>query len=259
MDTGVGNARRAGFALLGLMVACGGSVHDVPGDHHDAAVPSGTPRVDAGTPSGESDATFSPPSLVLQDSGAGVGEECFGGTLPAPQSPDLKACWPCIAKGCPRQIAACGADCVCNGAITSAFACAEDGGSTGSCLGPHIPDQGQTGEFVNCMLSAISECGCGLDSGGAIPLAGPTDDAGCIQSSGGGISGNGQCSSTVSETCGGILYQATCVCPAGSCACFGPSTRTLIAFDGCPFCPGLGSRNPGGTTVTDILSLCGFP
>ena len=261
METGVGNARRAGCALLALVAACGGSVQGVQADggaRHDAAASIARGPMDAGIPSIESDATFNPPPLDMQDSAVTVVEDCDGGTLPAPQSSDLKACWPCISKGCSGQIASCGADCECNSEISTAFACAGDGGDPPSCFGPYFPGTGHAAEFLGCMESAISECNCGPDSG-APEVVGPTNDAGCIQSPGGGSSGGGQCSSTVSEMCGGTLFQAACICPAGVCVCSGASTRKLVAFDGCPFCPGLGIDSAGQTTAADVLSLCGFP
>jgi len=75
---------------------------------------------------------------------------------------------------------------------------------------------------------------------------------------GGPASTPGECTSTLTSTSGGKSYQATCACPEGTCACFGPSSSSrIVSFTGCPFCPGEGSIGP--TTSERVFALCGFP
>ena len=85
--------------------------------------------------------------------------------------------------------------------------------------------------------------------GGGPGGAGP--GAGSGTGGGGGSSGGGQCSAMFSETCGGISFDVSCACPQGTCACFGPTT-TVVAFSGCPVCPGPNSES-------SVFALCGFP
>jgi hypothetical protein len=77
----------------------------------------------------------------------------------------------------------------------------------------------------------------------------------CTPMGAGGGGGNGECTSTFGEMCGGTSYQVSCDCPRGSCVCFGQST-TVVSFTGCPACPGLSNIGP---TTDDLLTLCGFP
>jgi hypothetical protein len=88
----------------------------------------------------------------------------------------------------------------------------------------------------------------------APPTAGDGAPTACTPMGAAGGGGNGECTSSFGETCGGTNYQASCSCPRGSCVCFGLST-TVVSFTGCPSCPGLA---PGSTT-DDLLALCGFP
>jgi hypothetical protein len=78
--------------------------------------------------------------------------------------------------------------------------------------------------------------GCFPHGGGVSTINDPYTDAACLTNQG--------------ESCsdGGFVYQATCACPQGTCACVGLST-TIVAFTGCPTCP----------TLPQAFALCGFP
>jgi hypothetical protein len=111
----------------------------------------------------------------------------------------------------------------------------------------------------------------GPPSGTSPPIPGPfagMGGPGCTPMNVGGAGGGqGECTSMFGETCGGIDYQATCACPQGTCACFGPSTH-VISFKGCPACPGAlpnppgtigGLTTKGALTMDQVFALCGFP
>jgi hypothetical protein len=87
--------------------------------------------------------------------------------------------------------------------------------------------------------------------GGGPGGTGPGAGSASGTAGGGGSSGGDQCSTMFSETCGGISFMVSCACPQGTCACFGPTT-TVVAFSGCPVCPGPDS-------ASSVFALCGFP
>jgi len=110
-------------------------------------------------------------------------------------------------------------------------------------------------------LQAGGDCGCQVNSpggSGSGSMPSPPPGGPCMMSGSGGTSGNGACSSTIQETCGGTVYQAVCACPRGTCVCFGDTT-TVISMNGCPYCPDLSISSPAAMTPQQVLSLCGFP
>lgn len=78
--------------------------------------------------------------------------------------------------------------------------------------------------------------GCFPQGAGISTVPEPGTDAGCLTNQ--------------AESCkdGGLVYQATCACPQGTCACVGSSTN-IVTFTGCPTCP----------TLPQAFKLCGFP
>jgi hypothetical protein len=92
----------------------------------------------------------------------------------------------------------------------------------------------------------------------APPMVRDAESTACTKRGAGGDGGGGAgpCMSTFDETCGSTNYQVSCACPRGSCVCFGPTTH-VVAFAGCPSCPGPGSNV--AHTTDQVLALCGFP
>jgi hypothetical protein len=118
------------------------------------------------------------------------------------------------------------------------------------------------GQAQLCTTNA--ECTSGLtcqETSAGLPTTcrdAPEGDGSSASPAGGPASTPGECTSTLTSTAGGKSYQATCACPEGTCACFGPSSSTrIVSFTGCPFCPGEGSIGP--TTSERVFALCGFP
>jgi hypothetical protein len=169
--------------------------------------------------------------------------------LAPPTDPTAGACWSCVAKGCSNQLGVCAGDCACNEALTNELSCLEGGGTSASCFFPmDAADDDATIAARQCVVEASYECSCDESP--------PLDASTCTQLGGSGGGGNGQCTSTFSEACGGTTYQVVCACPAGNCACFEGTTSTkVVSFEGCPFCPG----GPGDNSADDLLTLCGFP
>ena len=158
-----------------------------------------------------------------------------------------------MAPTCAAQLSACVSDCACSAAVLAAEECA-DTGNPNQCFGPLLLDNESSDETLsstaNCLTMASLECACGE----TLPDA---SDPGCTQTGGGGTGGNGECTSTVGETCGGVNYQVVCACPEGSCVCFSQSSSTkVVSIDSCPFCPG---GPAGGQSPSDLYDLCGFP
>lgn len=256
------------LATVGLALApgaCGGTLDTQVGDGGMSAGANGGTHRDAstGSPAATSTAptptyTFGNPpppnGTVTYDAGCSTSIAALGATL--------GACWGCAAMGCASELNACAADCVCNTTVAQALECVQNGGSSLPCFMPILMGSDDAlAALTPCLLQASGECNCPL--GGSTLDAGPApapDDAStaCVVSGGGGTAGSGECSSTVDETCGGADYQVVCSCPRGSCVCFGPTT-TVVSFDGCPYCPGLGPGDPGPLSNSQVLDLCGFP
>lgn len=168
------------------------------------------------------------------------------------------ACWGCIANGCPTQLAACARDCNCNASVAQALACIDRGGDVLSCFTSTLgaATDSATSAFTSCLVSAGADCRCSTLPGG---VAQPDASPACVETgSGGSFSGSAGCSSTLQEVCGSASYQVVCSCPRGTCVCFGDTT-TVIAFQGCPYCPGGGITAPGSPTDADMFAACGFP
>jgi hypothetical protein len=113
-------------------------------------------------------------------------------------------------------------------------ASSSDGGSPGSGQGPGgSTPPGDAGATANRDAAPI-RCAMGGGGGGS--------------AGGGGGGGPASCDIMAQETCAGVSYQVSCACPAGSCACFGPTT-SIVSFAGCPTCP----------TIAQAFQACGFP
>ena len=255
------------LASAALALACGGSLDSLDGDGGAKGSASGGARDAAGA---GSDATSPPPTGTFgKPSPSGTGTGTGTGTVGCSTNimalgAELGACWGCAAKGCASQLSACEADCPCHTAVAQALECVSNGGSALPCFMPILSTSDPAlSAFGTCLLQASGECNCSLNPGstddaGAPPTSG--DDAmACTPSGGGGTTGNGSCSSTVEETCGGNDYQVVCSCPRGSCVCFGPSTTTVVSFDGCPYCPGLGPGTPTPCRTTRCWTSAGSP
>lgn len=261
--TGVSPIRSLMFVLA---CACGG-----PSAGHDAGAgsapdsgspvstssPSSMPAAPATDgPAGSSDPSggSAPPfgSSAAPGSAPETDASCTPGVLPsAPPGSALDACWTCMTRGCTAQLAKCVSDCACNAAIGDMLAQMNSGGQVRACVVPVLGGAGF------CLSQACLECGC---SGVIVPDAGIGADGGnCAPVGGGGSFGNGQCSSTLSETCNGTNYQIICSCPDAKCACFGPTSQ-IVAYSGCPYCPSPGGPvGPSGPPPSDLLAQCGFP
>lgn len=253
-----------GLAAIGLAAACGGATIDPSdggGRPSTAGGSSGAAHHGAGSASSggssggfaESSGSSGGTQVFGSSSGsAGEGDDsgCSANLLATMAAGPSGACWPCVAKACATQLTACSGDCQCNAAISGALQCASNGGEPVGCI---TSASGSSNDL------AQKTAGCILDTGGACDCLGAAPvpaDGGCVQTGGGSSGGNNQCTADISETCGSTNYQVVCACPQGSCACFGESSTTSISYDGCPTCPGIGIDS---TTMTDLLTRCGFP
>src|SRR5258708_141655 len=155
--------------------------------------------------------------------------------------PAFAGCWDCMWRGCSTQLAACASDCVCSQAVANAIACANGGGGAGACFTDAPPPKGLSPAASVCLDFAAIDCGCATGSIGT-----SSDASTCTRTlmpTGGGGGGDGQCTFSQSEVCGGETYQVICACPQATCTCMGPSAK-VISFGGCPNCsppPTLGS------------------
>ncbi len=250
--------------IIGLTAACGGDLSAGRSDGGSGqsegvdAAPVGQASSSSGGSSGGtlvgSGSSGGSPGLPIESSGDDGG--CAAGTnilTHESPNPTSEACLACVTKGCQAQLAACANDCACNGAVASAEECVDNEDPSG-CFGRLVVDNGSSDETLSatttCLSMASIECACGE----TLPDA---SDPGCTQTGGGGSGGNGECTSNLGETCGGVNYQVVCACPEGSCVCFSQSSSTkVVSFDGCPYCPG---GPAGGQSASDLYDLCGFP
>lgn len=111
--------------------------------------------------------------------------------------------------------------------------------------------------FVVAGMVGAELVSCGVAGSAA---NGADESSACTPSTGGGLNAGGdQCTGTFQGTCGGTMYQATCACPQGTCACFGPSNH-VVAFAGCPLCPTETVTDAGvvtrGISASDVFALC---
>jgi hypothetical protein len=249
-----------GLACGGRTAALGGDRAGAQGDESGSGSSSGpsssgtTSTSGSGGSGGSSggsssgddvDATFPEDVSIPPPPGCGPDVQTFGAS-----SPSLASCWGCVEKGCGMQLYGCSHECSCNSAIVDALECAtNDGKDVVSCFAPALSGDSVTNAVANCLASAGNECGC-LSTP-------PTEDAssGCVTSGGGSSGSAGECTSDLSETCGGTMYKVVCSCPQAQCVCFGDTT-TIIAFDGCPLCPGI---LPGTSSESALFASCGFP
>jgi hypothetical protein len=259
LDAGAG----AGTAAVGGQDSASSAPTGMPTDQPPSTAPSGGstgpgslgPSGGSASPGG-SGPTSPPPPILTTPGDAG----CAPSSWQPGQS--FSACWDCIWRGCWKQLTACAAECGCSQTVAKGIACANAGNSPSSCLGPGVgPGPGGTGGGLDpsigpCLSLAASECGCASGSAGgtatSVPACAPME-------SGGAGGGNGQCENTVTETCGGTVYQVTCACPQATCACIGPSSQ-IIPYSGCANgCPGFGPAPPQQSQLAALLTQCGFP
>ncbi len=275
-STGIRLLRLAAIALL---FACGRSDllldqgdglalqdADVSGSDSAAAAPTGSSTSTApgstGAPGNSvPPANTTPPGMTTPPGTVALDAGCSTNLLASEPGARFASCWSCVTSGCESQLTACNADCTCDSAIAGSFACVSGGGDPIGCFFPALStgDDPAIIAAANCLIMAGGDCGCQSDAGNASPPdAGNDGSAACVMNGGTAGSGNGECTSTLKETCGDTQYQVVCACPQASCACFGPSTQ-VISFDGCPYCPTPGGGGPGTTTSDDLFTRCGFP
>jgi hypothetical protein len=190
------------------------------------------------------------PGAPTQDSCAPIGDCLTGGSLSCSS-----------AASCPEPEVCCfsasttSADPLQGGSARCQSSCSPD--QTQICATSAECPQGQACMETGGELSAVCQYAVTNPAVRACTLQG-------IGPAGGGMGGLDECITTVSATCGGQSYQATCACPNGTCACFGPSSGHVVTFPGCPsFCPGAGGGPNGAgigpTSPAYVLALCGFP
>jgi hypothetical protein len=195
---------------------------------------------------------------------SGLTGPCAPSLLSYMVAPTFEKCWSCVEGGCSTALMACAQDCGCNKSIVSALGCVNGGGTPFSCFSPAITAGGDpaTSSLASCLLQAGSDCGCQENTPGGgpgMPPPVPDASAACMITGGGSTSGDGACSSTIQETCGGTEYQAVCACPQGRCVCFGNTTTTVINIGSCPYCPESTLKSPNALDPNAVLSMCGFP
>lgn len=143
-------------------------------------------------------------------------------------------------------------------AVLSVLLWAACGGSTIE-TSPHSDASSEGNEASSWSLSSSSGSGgvteeSGLPPGSPPPPLPPLTGfgPGCFPhgNAGATYATDAGCVTNQDESCddGGLVYQATCACPQGTCVCSGSSTTT-VAFTGCPTCP----------TLPQAFKLCGFP
>ncbi len=252
----------AAVGMLCLASGCGGA----------GAMALGSPPPDAAAGSG-SDSSTSAPGVAAGGSSGDIFGDMPGGGSPSACGEDLQsvvfssACLQCMAKRCAEQFTQCAVDCTCDETVFEGLECLNGGASVNSCFASTFAvgvSSTNTSLAAMCLALADRGCGCGTPDGGLLD-ASSTPDASCVDfgwtGSGGG---DGTCSESASENCGGASYQVVCSCPRGECACLGDVT-TVIPYAGCPYCPAGLTTMPGqplpegGLSNTDLYAACGFP
>lgn len=260
--------RLSGLAAIVLASACSRTGLDVAEEDYganfgsvgqDAAVLGGSDSGDEGSPGLPSGP---PDSAIAEDGGCSTSVLTY-----EPPDPTFGACWTCAKTGCSSQLTACSADCACNMAIAGALTCVDKGGAALPCFASTFssaPGDSALSAVSGCLTMVANECACQYSGQGpSVDAAPPTasDDASAactpLSGNGNGSTGGGLCDSNYSARCGGTTYQVSCTCPAGMCACYGPTTH-VISFTGCPYCPSDGPSAPGPTTIEQVFTLCGF-
>jgi hypothetical protein len=263
--------RRHGAIVASFILGCGGG----------AVVPRGTPGTDGGA-AAVGDGSGS--GAAGSSSGASGGQ---GSTGAAGSRPGTIACAAASCKAatqvCCDQVFPAGpgefactpiGQCQQGGATLSCTSAADCAKSEVCCFSPSTATANLlAGGMATCQASCASgeaqlcltnaECASGRtcqQTEAALPMAcrdAPDRDASGTFSPASGSEGlGGDCTVNLSSP-GDAGYQATCACPQGTCACFGPSSTRIVDFAGCPFCPG-GFMSIGPTTEQHIFDLCGF-
>ena len=114
-------------------------------------------------------------------------------------------------------------------------------GEWGPCPAPWVPDAAPVDSSTPC---TTGPGGFGMGNFREAP------DGGLECLFGLADSGDFECESEFTESCGGTMYRIACACPNGTCACFGPSSTHVIDFPVCPDC----LMQPSTLAVA-----CGFP
>ena len=255
------------FAAIGLAAACGRS--DLLQDdansaaaQQDAALVGASDSAQPNSGPDNPNGNPVPPGTVAPPNNPTIPEDagCSASIATYDPTPSFASCWACVANGCAAELAACAADCACNSLIAGGLACINAGdGSPASCLAPALSagNDSALSAVATCLVMVNVNCPC---SGAVDAAPASTSDDGsaaCVTMGGSAGGGNGSCTSTLGETCGGTNYQVVCACPQGSCACFGPSSH-VISFAGCPYCPSPGG-GPGNVSSDELFTRCGFP
>ena len=173
------------------------------------------------------------------------------------------ACLQCMANKCATALSQCAAeDCVCVDTVFGGLECLNDGGSVNSCFSSTLAAGVMSiGASLSAMCLALAGRGCGCDAtpdGGSLD-ASSAPDASCVDFGWtGNAGGDGTCTESAAESCGGASYQVVCSCPRGECSCLG-DVATVIPYDGCPYCPGGETMPEGGQSTANLYAACGFP
>ena len=220
-----------------------------------------------------------PGSASGSASGGSVGSASSGGTgatgAPTPQDagcnldistyvppPASAACWNCIAKGCPSALKTCASDCTCGANLATILACVSSGVAVSSCVTPNALMGGPlTVPFDPRLSIASAECPSCQGTPSAADASSSDGLMACVGGGGGGGAGNGACTATLSETCGGTTYQV--VCASGSDLLMLRTEHPRCSVPGCPYRPGI-PIGPGGDVwglrrTARSSDLCGFP
>jgi hypothetical protein len=264
-------ARRLSIGLLASIAAvaasaCGRSDLLLEEGGGEGTSSGATPGGSGSSSGAASSGTGQIPSSGSVGASSGSSSPCSPSFFEDPVPASIGGCWACVEKACAVPLMECAADCTCNQAIKTALSCVAKGGSAVSCFTPELMGLTASPALAMCLLQGNGECGaCGeTDGGDTVTMAPDASPAGCVPGGNGATAGGGSCSSTITETCGGTVYQAVCACPEARCVCFGDTT-TVVPISGCPYCPNAFSGvpgeppEPGALTTDQVFSLCGFP